>query len=131
MILIVADDAGRVEQVVTLGGSEALAQIYRDQGKRAAFVEQIPAGQFYLADGDVPAVCPQIEISDFDLKVGEEVSATVGATSVDVFFEGHPAGSETISGGKWSVEVDTPGTYTFLFRAAFPYADALVTKVAA
>ncbi len=42
--------------------------------------------------------------------------------TVSVFFESNPAGSETISDGKWSIEVDQPGSYTFLFQAAFPYA---------
>jgi hypothetical protein len=119
MILIVADSIGQIEQVITLGGSEALAQIYRDEGKRAFMVGQIPAGLFYAGEGDVLLARPNIEIGAFDLKVGEEVDVTVGAASVDVYFEGHPAGSEAITGGKWSVEVDTPGTYTFVFKAAF------------
>ncbi len=70
MILVVADQVGRVEQVVTLGGSEDLVEIYRGQGKRAAFVAQIPPGPFYMGEGDVLLPMPLVEVSDFDLKIG-------------------------------------------------------------
>jgi hypothetical protein len=133
MILIVADVAGRVEQILTLGGSEALAQIYRDDGKRAFMVDQIPAGPIYAGEGDVVIEQPRIEIGDFDLAIGQETNVSVGMkpAAVDVYFEGNPAGSETIAEGEWSIEVDQPGTYAFVFKAAFPYADTVVTKVVA
>jgi hypothetical protein len=133
MILVVADTIGQVEQVVTLGGSEALAQIYRNEGRRAFMVDEIPAGPFYAGEGDVLLARPLIEIGDLDLEIGKAATVRVGArpASVSAFFQGSPAGTESVANGEWSIEVDQPGSYTFVFTAEFPYAPTLVMKVAA
>lgn len=124
-MLIVYDDKGEIGIIITLGESVLMEQAYANMGMKTYRSDLLMdvTGK-YVKDGQ-PVDRPIITIDPFALRANEETNVVVSdytdETRVEVFHEGLPVGTETFSGGQWSIEVDAIGKYIFVFHPVFPY----------
>lgn len=126
-MLIVYDDKGQVEQIITLGGNRQMMDAYKAAGKHVLeSFDTLNTTNVYVKNGEI-LERPATQVQPFSLSVGQETIVSVEQHSrVDVFFNELLVASEDIQPGGWPVEVDLPGSYSFVFCGEFPFSETTV-----